>query len=55
MSRESGGIIRRIDSIIVWSLTMLKSKFRFRTILLLGVLESDISDPPIVGYLLELF
>jgi hypothetical protein len=34
---------------------MLKSEFRFQTILLLGVLASYVSDPPIVGYLLELF
>jgi hypothetical protein len=34
---------------------MLKSGFKFQTILLLGVLASDVSDPPMVGYLLELF
>jgi hypothetical protein len=55
MSGESGGTIRYIDSMIVWSLTELKFGFRFRTILLLAVRASDASDPPKVGYLLELF
>jgi hypothetical protein len=32
----------------------LKSGFRFRTNLALGVWASDVSDLPIVGYLLEL-
>jgi hypothetical protein len=34
---------------------VLKFEFRFQTILLVGVLASDVSDPPIVGYFLELF
>jgi hypothetical protein len=55
MSEESGGAIRWIDSMILWSLTVLKSGFRLRTILLLGVRASDASDPPMIGYLLKLF
>jgi hypothetical protein len=35
-SGEFGETIRWIDSMIVWSLTVSKSGFRFRTILLLG-------------------
>jgi hypothetical protein len=50
-----GRTIHRINSMIVWSLTVLRSEFRFRTILLLGVYASDASDPLMVGYLLELF
>jgi hypothetical protein len=34
---------------------VLKSEFRFQTILLLGVRASDASDPPMAGYLLKLF
>jgi hypothetical protein len=55
MSGESTGTIHWIDSMIVWSLTILKFGFRFQIILLLGVRALDASDPPIVGYLLELF
>jgi hypothetical protein len=54
-SEESGETIHWIDSMIIWSLTVLKFEFRFRTILLLGVRALDDSDPPMVGCLLELF
>jgi hypothetical protein len=55
MSRESSGIIRYIDSKIVWSHMVLKSGFRFQMMLLLGVLALNALDPLMVGYLLELF
>jgi hypothetical protein len=47
--------IHLIDSMIVSSLTKLKSRFRFQMTLLLEVCALDASDPPMVGYLLELF
>jgi hypothetical protein len=46
--------MRWIDSMMVWSHTVLNSGFRFWTNLSLGVQASDASDPLIVGYLLEL-
>jgi hypothetical protein len=55
MSGESNGIIRYIDSKIVWSHMVLKSGFRFQMMLLLGVLALNALDPLMVGYLLELF
>jgi hypothetical protein len=39
---------------MVWSRMVLKSEFRFRTILVLGVWALDASEPLMVGYLLEL-
>jgi hypothetical protein len=54
-SGESGAIIHCIDSKIVWSCMVLKFGFRFRTMLLLGVLVSDILNLSMLGYLLELF
>jgi hypothetical protein len=55
LSGESCGTIHLIDSMIVWGLMTLNFEFRFRTTLLLGARASDISDPLVVGYLLELF
>jgi hypothetical protein len=52
---EPYGAMCWIDSMIVWSHTALKSKFRFRANLSLGVWTSDASDLLMVGYLLELF
>jgi hypothetical protein len=43
-----------MDSMIVWSRTTLKSRFRFWIIPLLGVRALDASDLLMVGYLLEL-
>jgi hypothetical protein len=47
--------MRWIDSVMVWSRTVLKSRLRFQTTLLMGVRALDASDPLMVGYLLELF
>jgi hypothetical protein len=55
MRGEPLGVMRRIDSKIVWSCTTLKSGFRFWTSPTLGVRALDAYDLPIVGYLLELF
>jgi hypothetical protein len=46
--------IHRINSMIVWSLTVLRSEFRFRTILLLGVYASDALDPLMVRVVLRI-
>jgi hypothetical protein len=45
--------MRWMISIIVWTRTILKSGFKFRTKLPLGVQASDASDFPMVEYLLE--
>jgi hypothetical protein len=47
--------MRWIDSMMVWSHTVLKFGFRFWTNLSLGVRASDAFDLSMVGYLLELF
>jgi ABC-type histidine transport system ATPase subunit len=52
--QESYGTMCWIDSKMVWSHTTLKSGFRFRIILLLGVRALDALDPLMVGHVLEL-
>jgi hypothetical protein len=51
---EPLGVIGRIDSMMVWSRTALKSGFKFWANLSLRVQASDASDLPMVEYLLEL-
>jgi hypothetical protein len=51
---EPSSVMRWMVSIITWTRTTLKSRFKFRTKPPLGVQASDASDLSTVGYLLEL-